>query len=77
MGNDWRAEAGKRQRSWSGNVQSTLIIVVSANPKQRDVDSVITFPSQGRIQVNVRNVLQDVDQDRDGVRGMFVRKVDG
>ena len=22
-------------------------------------------------------VLQDIDQDRDGVRGMFIRKVDG
>jgi len=50
---------------------------VSANPKQRNVDPVITFPSQGRIEVNVWNLLQDVDQDGDGVRGMFVRKVDG
>ena len=50
---------------------------MNANPKQRDVDPVVTFPSQGRIEVNVWNVLQDVDRGGDGVRGMLVRKVDG
>ena len=62
-----------KQGGWSGNAQSGLILVVSANPKRRDADPVITFQSQGRIQVNVWNVLQDVDQDGDGVYGMSER----
>ena len=49
---------------------------MSANLKRRSLYPVITFPSQGRVEVNVWNVLQDVDQDGDGVGGMFVRKVD-
>jgi hypothetical protein len=53
------------------------MIVVRANPKEFDVNPVVTFPSQGRVEVNVWNVFQDVDQDGDGVCGMFVRKVGG
>ena len=48
---------------------------LSANRKK--YNPVTTFPSQRRIEVNVWNVLEDVDQDGDGVRGMLVRKVDG
>lgn len=36
-----------------------------------------TFPSQRGVEVNVRHVLEDIDQDGDGVRGMFVGEVNG
>lgn len=49
---------------------------MSATHKHRGDDLVITFPSQRRVKVNVWYILQDTDQDGDGVRGMFVREVD-
>ena len=43
------------------------------NPTQFNVELIITFPSQSRVKVDVGHVLEDINQDGDGVRGMFVR----
>ena len=50
--------------------------IVRTGGKQRITGQTITFPSQRRIEVNMWYVLQDVDQDGDRVRRMFVRKID-
>ena len=45
---------------------------MSTNCERRGLDQVITFPSQGRVEVNVWYILQDADQDGDSVRAVFV-----
>ena len=48
---------------------------MSTNPIRRDVNLKIAFPGQRRVDVDVRRVIEDVNQDGDGVHGVFVQEV--